>query len=830
MLIRHTGATKGIVEYLETGKKSGREYSRQELDERLVLSGNIRELELVLYSLHSFIVRNDGNLSADRYDHFTLSFKEEYIDEETLRNIDQEFKQFITASFGDEFYYYSEAHLPKIKQLEDFNGEPYERFPHIHITIPKFNLYTAKKENPLGWHNSLIPYIDAFQDYINAQYHLANPKDNRRSISIGKEGVLDRYQPFQVALNRQEVKNQIFNLIRANPSIQCVEDLAQALAPYGNVRVRDSEKFGQKYINFLPKEYNGKKAINLKDAVFLDDYLQNRRLSQTNQFAQANITQKLDEWQKKALEQRFIMPKSPKERQFYFAQDENRQRQILQQEVATHQKRLQREEYTPSEKSPPRKIAKYFRQPEHFSQFEHFADYEHFADIPHFTDLTQNTEQNNERNQRNERNPRNQPMGRTNREQFNIRSVEQSEYYRQSGQSMLDLSASSRNTRRDRRAADDRTNLLPSNARNDLDNQQTIQNASVFQLRTTRYLTPMIGEKNAEIVYQRQKTSECTDKINRLDCRILLRLLSHKYGLNDEHFTIEPTKQGYDRIVVANRRLSASDFLQQYMNLNWQESQVMIEYALQENTFRLPESSQSAFLKARFNREEQAKYDKQQDLREQYKIEKQAIFNRYRFTENPQASKAQNTVMRKLATQQRNYQLQVLRDKYQPLWIEHKKPHERYLEWLHKQAISGNLNALNELQRIYPHYEERDTEQETQSLLLQSLYNQPAPQRHFPPDLGLSMRILKNGTIEYCDKQGNALITNAYHSITVKEKTIENIEKALQLAKIKFGENGFEIINANRNDLKNIQVAVDKTQIAVSVKQKTTKVVIEKGR
>ena len=30
MLIRHTGATAGIVEYLETGKKSGREYSRTE--------------------------------------------------------------------------------------------------------------------------------------------------------------------------------------------------------------------------------------------------------------------------------------------------------------------------------------------------------------------------------------------------------------------------------------------------------------------------------------------------------------------------------------------------------------------------------------------------------------------------------------------------------------------------------------------------------------------------------------------------------------------------------------------------------------------------------
>ena len=826
MLIRHTGATAGIVEYLETGKKSGREYSRTELDERLVLTGNIRELEQVLNQLETHIKTTEKDLSADRYDHFTLSFKEEYIDEITLRNIDKEFNRFITAAFGDEFYYYSEAHLPKIKQLHDFNGENYERFPHIHIVIPKYNMYLDKKENPLGWHNRIIPCIDAFQDYINTKYNLANPKDNRRSISIGKEGVLDRYHPFHSFQNRQQVKNEVFNLIRTNRSIKSVDDLAQALEPYGKVKVRDSEKFGQKYINFLPKDYTGKKAINLKDAVFLDDYLQNRTLAATNQFAQQDYTPKLEQWYKKtALEQRFIMPLSETRRAAYFAHDEAYQDKVLQGQVAIHRKLLQEIEYTPSEPTGERKLvlAKHFRQPEHFAQFEHFADIEHFADMPHFTDLTQNTEYNNERN------PRNQQVGRANREQFDIRRTEQSEPDYQSRQSMPDLSGGSSNTRRNRRNTDDRTNLLHGNARNDLDNQQTVQNESVFQLRTARYLTPTTGEKYAQEVLQRRKTSEWTDKINAVDCRVLLRLLSHKYGLNEERFNIEPTKQGYDRIVVGNRRISASDFLRQYMNLNWQESRAMIEYALQENSIRLPESSQSIFLKARFNREEQAEYVEQQELREQYKIEKQAILNRYRFKENPKATKAQNTVMRKLATQQRNYQLQALRDKYQPLWRSKQKPHERYLEWLHKQAISGNLNALNELQRIYPHYEDRQ-EKETQDLLLQSLYNQPLPQKHFPPDLGLSLRILKNGTIEYCDNQGKTLITNAYHSITVKDKTVENIEKALRLAEMKFGKNGFEIITANRNDLKNIQAAVDKTQIAVSVKEKTSKVVIERGR
>ncbi|MBR2251314.1 MAG: hypothetical protein IJ881_02635, partial [Neisseriaceae bacterium] len=257
MVIRFGGGSSGIVEYLETGQKSGREHSRDELDKRVTLSGDIRLLDEVLAQF----TKDD---ESEHYMHITLSFKERKIDEETLRAIDQEFRQFVFAATGrdDEFYYYSEAHLPKIKRLKDMNGDDYERFPHIHIVIPKYNLYTGTRDDMIGLHNPIIPYIDAFQEYINAKYNLTSPKDNRRLFKLGKDGSINRTKEVDYIrnyissyINRQSVKNEIFNLIRADKSIQSVEDLAKVLEPLGEVKVRDSKKFGQKYINFRLKGY-----------------------------------------------------------------------------------------------------------------------------------------------------------------------------------------------------------------------------------------------------------------------------------------------------------------------------------------------------------------------------------------------------------------------------------------------------------------------------------------------------------------------------------------------------------------------------------------------
>ncbi|EGB1031031.1 molybdopterin-guanine dinucleotide biosynthesis protein MobB, partial [Salmonella enterica subsp. enterica serovar Reading] len=91
MLIRVRGYNSGIKEYLEEGVKNGREYSRDELDERVILDGDL-ELTDKVYKL----IPDEGQ---DRYLSITLSFFEKNIPDEKLRSITQEFKEFLMYAY-----------------------------------------------------------------------------------------------------------------------------------------------------------------------------------------------------------------------------------------------------------------------------------------------------------------------------------------------------------------------------------------------------------------------------------------------------------------------------------------------------------------------------------------------------------------------------------------------------------------------------------------------------------------------------------------------------------------------------------------------------------
>ncbi|MFH7489602.1 hypothetical protein, partial [Pseudomonas syringae group genomosp. 7] len=75
-----------------------------------------------------------------------LAFREDHIPQEVLDNITQEFKQFMMNAYKEEeFNFYAEAHLPKIKTLADKRtAEQIERKQHIHIVIHKRNLMSGK--------------------------------------------------------------------------------------------------------------------------------------------------------------------------------------------------------------------------------------------------------------------------------------------------------------------------------------------------------------------------------------------------------------------------------------------------------------------------------------------------------------------------------------------------------------------------------------------------------------------------------------------------------------------------------------------------------------
>jgi hypothetical protein len=130
MLIRISGGESGIKDYLEDGQKQGRDYSRDELDERVILDGDLKLTDALINKMAN---------AGDKYMHITLAFKEDEINRDTLQAITQDFKEFAFSAFqDDECSFYAEAHLPRIKSYPHAKtGEQVERKPHIHIVIPK---------------------------------------------------------------------------------------------------------------------------------------------------------------------------------------------------------------------------------------------------------------------------------------------------------------------------------------------------------------------------------------------------------------------------------------------------------------------------------------------------------------------------------------------------------------------------------------------------------------------------------------------------------------------------------------------------------------------
>jgi hypothetical protein len=141
-------------------------------DHRLILDGDLQTTNKIIQS-----IEDKGQM---RYLHITLSFQESEISAETLNAVTQEYKTlFMNAYHEDEYCFYAEAHLPKIKNLVDKRtGEPVERKPHIHIVIPRTNLVTEKSLNPVGdlTNTKTQEQLDAIQEHINNKYNLSAQK------------------------------------------------------------------------------------------------------------------------------------------------------------------------------------------------------------------------------------------------------------------------------------------------------------------------------------------------------------------------------------------------------------------------------------------------------------------------------------------------------------------------------------------------------------------------------------------------------------------------------------------------------------------------------
>lgn len=264
----------GIKEYFENGKKQGRELHRDEIDQRIILEGDLDICTRIIESRET---------DAERYDHITISFKEKDISPETLRAIIADFKAFAHSTYTeDELYIYAEAHMPKTATEEKWNPETkkyetVERFPHIHIVVPKTNVLTGERLSIFeklnlcyGTKDRTDSFADAFQESINEKYGLESPKDNRRAEFTSQADIISRIKEDEFKGRNRESLKMIRDLM-IDQCIESTEAFRAMLEKLGEVKEADGKNGPYLKIK-LPGE---QKYIRLEDHQFSSGFISN---------------------------------------------------------------------------------------------------------------------------------------------------------------------------------------------------------------------------------------------------------------------------------------------------------------------------------------------------------------------------------------------------------------------------------------------------------------------------------------------------------------------------------------------------------------------------
>jgi hypothetical protein len=222
----------GGLDYLENGEdknrllSNGEVITRDMLDTRVTLQGDIRATEHILESMKS------DNYSKDYY-HITHSFKENIsIDE--MQEMARESEAFYLAGYNEEEYnIYTEYHIPKesaqYKLLTATDGDKKyydllseqeanqflkehplhgdkleKRYPHTHTIIARKNLLTNTQLKITE--KNEVDAINSFQEYINIKYGLESPKENKRDIT-NQQYKADRFDENNIELKSNDFKN-----------------------------------------------------------------------------------------------------------------------------------------------------------------------------------------------------------------------------------------------------------------------------------------------------------------------------------------------------------------------------------------------------------------------------------------------------------------------------------------------------------------------------------------------------------------------------------------------------------------------------------------------
>ena len=275
MIVEISSGSAGFKQYLEHGKKQGRELHRDQLDQRVTLAGDLDVFELAT-STH-------GD-AGYRYDHITLSFAESYVSDEMLQRAVDEFRTHALSAWPvadrHRIAFYAEAHRPRMQSYTDVeSGENVARLTHIHIGMGKHDLLTGRSIEPLGYLGAQadnLKYLDAWQESFNSRYGFSSPKDNPKITPENAVDVLARYTGQKpVALETFNGRKAALELALQKEiiaqNITTWDGFGELLATHGKVSKMRAGMFDECY-RVMP--HGGTRAMRLQGVFFQKQFIE----------------------------------------------------------------------------------------------------------------------------------------------------------------------------------------------------------------------------------------------------------------------------------------------------------------------------------------------------------------------------------------------------------------------------------------------------------------------------------------------------------------------------------------------------------------------------
>ncbi|BCG62918.1 MAG: hypothetical protein methR_P0589 [Methyloprofundus sp.] len=264
MLIRITQNSAGIEHYFETGAKKGRVHTRDSLDERVHLMGNLDAFSTaVAYT-------NKHKSWKQHYWHITASFALENndLDTETLRDITRDMLEYYFTGYQlDDLFYAAEAHQPKMQsELNQSTQQQEQRLLHLHIAASKLDKLT---DNQIR----MIPFnltVDrAFQSHLAKKYGLVDPADRKRKKTFTKADMVSRWNARQKPASAQtkvaELRAQFSELLSKVTTLREAIELLKASELVAKIEYKQ-QKSGNRYLQI--KTTLGTHNINLRGKGF----------------------------------------------------------------------------------------------------------------------------------------------------------------------------------------------------------------------------------------------------------------------------------------------------------------------------------------------------------------------------------------------------------------------------------------------------------------------------------------------------------------------------------------------------------------------------------